>query len=124
MGPNDIIMRLLPLALDGKDPRTTEMACAIVDAQGGHYASVYVPAVRATAKSLGVGADLLLGYVIAHEGVHCMLGPAHSHFGLMRAGYGRKDAGDLERVSLGLTAPEAYKLRAVLTASTVLAAQR
>ena len=53
-----------------------------------------------------------------------MLGPAHSRSGLMRAGYGRKDTGDLERVSLGLTPPEARKLAAVLTEPTIMARKR
>jgi hypothetical protein len=124
MGASDITMRLLPLALDEKDPRTMEMACALVDAQGGHYAMVYVTAVRATAKQLELASDLLLGYVIAHESVHCMLGPAHSRSGLMRAGYGRKDTGDMQRVSLGLTPPEARKLAAVLEGSAIVAQKR
>ncbi len=124
MRSNEITMRLLPLALDPKDPRTTEMACAIVNSEGGHYGTVYVPAVRATAKELDVAADLLLGFVIAHEGVHLMLGPAHSRSGLMRAGYSRKEAGDLQRVSLGLTPPEAHKLAAVLKVPSTMASLR
>ena len=40
-------------------------------------------------QDLGLAFDLLHGNAMAHETIHCRLGPAHSHSGLMR--WDRKD---------------------------------
>ena len=76
--------------------------------------SVFVPAVRAQAAGIGVAFGLLMGYAVAHEAGHCLLGPGHSSAGLMRAAWTRKDAGELSRVSLHLTKQEARKAAARL----------
>jgi hypothetical protein len=47
--------------------------------QDGHYATVFVPSVRAQAAGFGMAFDLLLGYAVAHEVGHCLLGPGHSN---------------------------------------------
>jgi hypothetical protein len=62
---NHLVVRLLP-----DRPRmasTDAMGHAQVTAEGGNYASVFVPAVRAQAVGFEVASDLLMGYVVAHE---------------------------------------------------------
>jgi hypothetical protein len=107
---NEIVVRLQP---DGppssNDDRTLHLGHAIVTAEGGWYASVFVPAVRAQAAEFGVAFDLLLGYAVAHEAGHCLLGPGHSYAGLMRAPWSAKDAREMSRLSLHLTQQEARK---------------
>ena len=93
----------------------TEWAHAVVNAAGGTYATVFVPAVRAQAAGFGVAFDILLGYAVAHEAGHCLLGPSHSYAGLMRGAWDRKDAGEISRFSLHLTKEEARKAVARLT---------
>ena len=87
------------------------------------FASVSVPAVRAQAAEFGIAFDLLLGYAVAHEAGHCLLGPGHSNSGLMRAAWNRKDSEEMTRLSLHLTRQEARKAAARLSVAE-LAAKR
>ena len=47
----------------------------------------------------GYREDRILGYVIAHEVAHALLGPGHSEVGIMRGAWTRSD---LQRISWGL----------------------
>ena len=118
---NHLVVRLLP-----NRPRISSedaMGHANVTAEGGNYASVFVPAVRAQAPGFGVTSDLLMGYVLAHEIGHCLLGPHHSETGLMRGGWNRKDAVEISRLGLHLTRQEAQRAAARL-GQAELAAKR
>jgi hypothetical protein len=109
---NHLVVRFLP-----DRPRMSSedaMGHANVTAEGGNYASVFVPAVREQAPGFGVASDLLMGYVVAHEVGHCLLGPHHSETGLMRGGWNRKDAEEISRLGLHLTKREAQKAAARL----------
>jgi hypothetical protein len=88
---------------------TLPMGHTIVTAQGGHDTSVFVPAVREQAVGLGVAFERLLGYTVAHEAGHCLLGPGHSYAGLMRPAWNRQDADEMSRLSLHLTKQERRK---------------
>ena len=116
---NHLVLRLLP----GGPSKSSEdaMGYANVTAEGGNYASVFVPAVRAQAPGFEVASDLLMGYVVAHEVGHCLLGPRHSETGLMRGGWNRKDAGEISRLSLHLTKREAEKAAARLGQAELVA---
>jgi len=104
---NQLVVRFLP---DRPSMAPTDaMGHANVTAEGGSYASVFVPAVRAQAPGFEVASDLLMGYVVAHEVGHCLLGPRHSETGLMRGEWNRKDAGEISRLNLHLTKQEARK---------------
>src|SRR5450631_3521411 len=74
-----------------------------------------VRAVRPGASQFGMAFDLLMGYAVAHEVGHCLLGPGHSYAGLMRGTWDRKDASEMSRISLHLTKHEARKAVARLT---------
>lgn len=107
---NEIVVRLQPgrprtIHNDG----TLEMGHAVVTVEGGNYASVFVRSVRAQAAGFGMPFDLLIGYALAHEVGHCLLGPSHSYAGLMRGAWNRKDAAEMSRLSLHLTKQEARK---------------
>jgi hypothetical protein len=118
---NEIAVRLQPSgprsSIDGR------MGHAVVTAEGGFYASVFVPSVRSQAAGLGLAFDLLMGYAVAHEVGHCLLGPGHSYAGLMRGAWNRKDASEMSRLSMHLTKQQARTAAARL-ASTELPAQR
>ena len=107
---NEIVVRLQPVGPRSSNAGgTLHLGHAIVTAEGGSYASVFVPAVRAQAAEFGLPFDLLLGYAVAHEAGHCLLGPGHSYAGLMRAPWSQKEAGEMSRLSLHLTKQEARK---------------
>jgi hypothetical protein len=113
---NEIVVRLQPGGpRSSNDGRTLHLGSAIVTAEGGYYASVFVPAVRAEQQKR-VAFGLLMGYAAAHEAGHCLLGPGPSSAGLMSAAWNRKNAGELSRVSLHLTKQEARKAAARLVA--------
>ena len=109
MAANEITLRLHPREPNPARSRKGELAYALVTAAGGHYSTVYVPAVRAVAADLEIAFDLLLGYAIAHETGHCLLGPRHSAAGLMRAAWTRQDAREIEQQRLGLSKQEARR---------------
>jgi hypothetical protein len=101
----------IEVSLKAERPRSSHswrlpMGHAMVTEQGGQDTSVFVPAVRAQAAALGVTVERLLGYTVAHEAGHCLLGPGHSYAGLMRSTWNRKDADEMSRLSLHLTKQE------------------
>ncbi|MCU1238747.1 MAG: hypothetical protein JWP63_6714 [Candidatus Solibacter sp.] len=113
MQVNEIVMRLQPGGPRGSHDGS--MGHTFVTAEGGYYASVFVPSVRAQTAGFRIAFDLLMGYVVAHEVGHCLLGPGHSYAGLMRGTWDRKDASEMSRISLHLTKQEARKAVARLT---------
>jgi hypothetical protein len=121
---NQIVMRLTPTGPGSSNGgRTQHLGQTFATAEGGQFASVSVPAVRAQAAEFGIAVDLLLGYAVAHEAGHCVLGPGHSISGLMRAAWNRKDSEEMSRLSLHLTKQEARKAAARLSLAE-LAAKR
>jgi hypothetical protein len=119
---NEIVMRLQP-GLPRRANRDQSfhageaivLGRATVAGAGGYYASVSVQAVRQQAAEFSLPFDRLMGYAVAHEVGHCLLGPGHSYAGLMRAAWNRKDAEAINRLSLHLTKEENRKAVARLS---------
>ena len=115
MQDNEIVMRIEPGGpRSSGDERTLHLGRSMVTAEGGYYATVFVPAVRAQASEFAVAFALLLGYAVAHEVGHCLLGPGHSYAGLMRGAWSRKDGQEMSRMSLHFTNQEMRKASARL----------
>lgn len=112
MHANNITIRLQPKLGVFNGDRELHMGTAFVEAEGGSYATVFVPAVRTQAAEFGLAFDVLMGYAVAHEVGHCLLGPSHSSAGLMRGAWNRKDAVEISRFSLHLTKQESRKAMA------------
>jgi hypothetical protein len=124
MHANQIVMRINPGGLPSSNgDRVQHLGHTLATTDGGQFAGVSVPAVRAQAAEFGMAFDLLLGYAVAHEAGHCLLGPGHSNYGLMRAAWDRKDSEEMSRLSLHLTRQEARKAAARLSVAE-LAARR
>ncbi len=122
MQANQIVMRINPTGLPSSNgDRVQHLGKTLATADGGQFASVSVPAVRAQAAEFGIAFDLLLGYAVAHEAGHCLLGPGHSNSGLMRAAWNRKDSEEMTRLSLHLTKQEARKAAARLSGAELAA---
>ncbi len=111
---NEVLVRLQPTFPETSNARSERLGVAFVTPQGGQYATVYVPAVRALAAERAIALDLALGYAVAHEIGHCLLGPGHSLAGLMRAIWTRDDTQAMARLSFGLSKPEALRAAAQL----------
>lgn len=119
---NEITVRLQPVeSPNAKNEGVLHLGCALVSMDGGHYVTVFVPAVRAQAEQFGVPFSLVVGYVVAHEAGHCLLGPGHSYAGLMRSVWNSTDAADMSRFSLRLTKQEARKAVARLASAEAAA---
>jgi hypothetical protein len=50
---------------------------------GGTVADVYLPAIRTTAEEHNADPRVVLGFVVAHELGHLLLGPGHTRDGVM-----------------------------------------
>ncbi len=90
------------------------LGVAMIGQDGGQLAIIYVPAVRASAAGLNIPFELLLGYAVAHEVGHCLVGPGHAPVGLMRADWTDLDANQMRQFRLGLSKPEARQALARL----------
>jgi hypothetical protein len=123
LGTNEIIVRLV-LPEENRSPSSrSELGHAIAHADGGRYASVFVPAVRTRAAEWQMAFDLVLGYAIAHEAAHCLLGPKHASTGLMRSSWTRADALGMAQLRLGLSKQESVKASARLAQPSLEAAR-
>ena len=88
------------------------MGRAYVSPSGdGYMADVYYKAVEAFAEWHGTVKDELLGYVIAHELGHLLLGVGHSPQGVMRSRWTGRDATAVRQLGLKFTAVEQERIR-------------
>lgn len=94
------------------------MGKAFVDARGGAVADAYFPAIRATAEQRHADEGVLLGFVMAHELGHLLLGPGHTPDGLMQAAWGQKEIEALRQRRLRFTGDGAERIRRALAART------
>jgi len=101
MGPLDLVLRILPrhMAIKlaaGNDSLGSAQTCS--EREPACELSVFYSRVDELAVE-GFREDRILGYVIAHEVAHVLLGPGHSEVGIMRGEWTRND---LQRISWGL----------------------
>ncbi len=121
---NEIIVRLVPAGPRSLDVRTEGLGSSVVTAEGGQFSTIYVAAVREAAVRWGVDFHLMLGYAVAHEIGHCLLGPGHSAVGLMRPRWTRTDAQEISRLALGLSKQEALRAGAWLAKTAAPAVRK
>jgi hypothetical protein len=101
MGPIDLVLRILPRPMVIKlaardDSLGSAQTCS--EREPACELSVFYCRVDELAVE-GYREDRILGYVIAHEVAHVLLGPGHSEVGIMRGEWTRND---LQRISWGL----------------------
>ena len=80
----------------------------------GYIVDVYYEAVQTVAISKEVDLTRLLGYVIAHELGHLLLGPAHGPYGVMRAVWNVYDLEAIRQGHLKFSAAQGARMRSVL----------
>jgi hypothetical protein len=106
---------------NGKPPATVGPASldvmgeAFVEGRyGGSTADVYFQAVRETAEEHYADPSAVLGFVLAHELGHLLLGPGHTPNGVMQAVWGRREIDALRQRRLRFTREGAARIRLVL----------
>jgi hypothetical protein len=77
----------------------------------GYIADVYCRAVRALSESTQTDMGPLVGYTIAHEIGHLLLGPGHRAHGIMRATWGEDELRALSQRYLGFDKADRVRLR-------------
>jgi hypothetical protein len=101
---------ITPLA--AKSVSLEEMGRAFVsDDSAGYLADAYVPAVQAVAERYQADAGMLLGFVIAHELGHLILGPGHTPDGIMCARWEGKEVRALRQRWLRFNRTQALSIR-------------
>jgi hypothetical protein len=98
----DVVLRLLPERMAEKVRGVSEEALGFAqpcpEGEPACELSVFYSRIDALASD-GYRADRILGYVIAHEIAHVLIGAGHSDEGIMRREWSRSD---LRRISWGL----------------------
>jgi len=94
------------------------MGQAFVEEGAGTTADAYIPAIWATADEQHADRGVLLGFVVAHELGHLLLGPRHASLGLMQPVWGRPQIDALRQRHLRFTRAGAQRIRLALHART------
>jgi hypothetical protein len=115
----------------GKPPLTTGPASLDVmgkafveDHGGGTMADAYFQAIQAKSDQHNGDSGLLLGFVMAHELGHLLLGPGHTPEGVMQAAWGQKQMDALRQRWLRFTEEGAARVRRALESRTASDAGR
>jgi hypothetical protein len=90
----------------------------VVDASSGNMADAYYLAVQSFSEQHQNDPGVLLGFVIAHELGHILLGPGHTPDGVMQAVWGDKQSDALRKRWLKFTKESARRIRQALLART------
>ncbi|MGO4882647.1 MAG: hypothetical protein ACLP59_17790 [Bryobacteraceae bacterium] len=80
----------------------------------GYLAEVYYQSVSAFATNRQIKFPALLGYVLAHELGHLLLGPGHAPQGVMRQSWDLRDLVAIRQNNLKFGPAEAARMRCVL----------
>ncbi len=127
-GPGELVLRIVPAQRAGAAAGVAALRSgvsrlplgdAFVDlaTQSGVLATIYRDRVSALAGAAGIDAGTLLGYAIAHEIAHLLLGSnAHGDRGLMRPLWSRDEIRRGRAADWMLTEREASAIRARLEA--------
>jgi hypothetical protein len=126
MGTTDLVLRILPRRMAMKLPRHQEslgFAQTCPETEPACELNVFYHQIDELATK-GYRADRILGYVIAHEVAHVLIGPGHSDEGIMRGAW---TPADLQRLSWGLsldfTNDQSRRMRLAVLRRTTLPVQ-
>ena len=95
------------------------MGKAFVKDHGGYLADAYFKEVQTTAQLYNGDAGVLLGFVMAHELGHLILGAGHTQDGVMQAAWGQKQMYALRQRWLKFSESSAERIRLALGARTL-----
>ncbi len=122
LGEADVILHVMPQPVEEYQVTSNGFGLTLQSGKGGIAEHVYVfyDRVKKTAGKVDqLPPATLLGYVIAHEIGHLLLGPdSHSSRGIMRARWGREDLEQMQRGKLAFLEEQAAIMRARLEQRT------
>ena len=90
----------------------------VLDASGGNVADAYYRAVQSFSEQHHTDPGVLLGFVIAHELGHLLLGPGHSPDGVMQAVWGDKQSDALRQRWLKFSKESTRRIKLALQLRT------
>ena len=93
----------------------------VPDTGAGYMADAYYQAIQALAGRYQGDAGVLLGFVMAHELGHLLLGPGHAADGVMRSAWSRREMQALRQRWLTFSKREAPRIRRELQARAAAA---
>ena len=94
------------------------MGKAFVEDAGGYMADAYFQSIQATSEKHHGDSGVLLGFVMAHELGHLILGAGHTPDGVMQAAWGQKQMDALRQRWLRFNKQTAVKIRHALEMRT------
>jgi len=94
------------------------MGKAFVEDAGGYMADAYFQAVHATSEKHHGDSGVLLGFVMAHELGHLILGAGHTSDGVMQSAWGQRQMDALRQRWLKFNEENATRIRRVLDSRT------
>jgi hypothetical protein len=94
------------------------MGKAFVEDSGGYMADAYLQAIQATSELHHGDPGVLLGFVMAHELGHLILGAEHTPDGVMQAAWGQRQMNALRQRWLRFDDESATRLRRALESRT------
>jgi len=115
LGPAELVLRILARAPNDQDPAGETFGFALVppDGSDGVDAAVFYTGVQALSRISAASSGQILGYLVAHEIGHLVLGSsAHSSTGIMRPGWTPEEFERAARGQLGFTPQQSEKMRA------------
>jgi len=92
------------------------MGKAFVEDAGGYMADAYLQAIQATSELRHGDSGVLLGFVMAHELGHLLLGAGHTPDGVMQAAWGQRQMDALRQRWLKFTEECATRIQRALEA--------
>jgi hypothetical protein len=117
VGPLELSVRFVQLAALPSARGELQLGYSLVDraARAGKLATIYVDRVRWLARQAGVDTAMLVGFAIAHEIGHLLLGTnAHGSSGLMRAVWSRTELRRGDAADWSFAPSEAARMRSSL----------
>jgi hypothetical protein len=116
MRPGDVILQIVPRAMEGYEVGPKAFGFALPSGDGGpaRHAYVFFGRVEQAARENDrISLVTLLGYVMVHETGHLLLGPAmHFPRGIMRAHWQPEEFRDMENGRLTFPSQQARVLQA------------
>ena len=107
-----------PASLDVMGKAFVEAAGGCIADAGGCMADAYFQSIQTTSERHHGDAGVLLGFVMAHELGHLLLGPGHTPGGVMQAAWGQKQMDSMRQGRLRFNEQSAARIRHALEART------
>src|SRR5579871_563824 len=113
-----VLIRIVPAHLGQPSKVGDPLGAAVIDVG---YASLFASEVRRQAGQWGLTPGTQMGYALAHEIGHLLLGEKHAATGLMRAVWTKEEYRAMTQSWLGFSASERQALRDAIPSSAGVA---